>query len=183
MILALDLSLRQSGVAIIDNDAIVYSGDIKTPVNLRGVQRLDYILQKIIKLLSEYTIDFVIIEDYAYSMHGSVPDLGELGGVVRYYLYKTNILFLIISTTSLKKFVLGKGNGPKEAMMPSIYRKYQIEARSSDEADAIGLAKIAYAVSLMKQGVLSADKYLDYENQVLSNIWDSDLRESTYKLR
>ena len=183
MILALDLSLRQSGVAIIDNDNIIFSGDIKTPVNMRGAERLDYILKKIIQYLADYKIEFVTIEDYAYSMHGSVPDLGELGGVVRYYLYKTNIPYLIISTTSLKKFVIGKGNAPKAAMMPSIHRKYKIEAKSSDEADAIGLAKIAYAVSLMKQSALSADKYLDYENAVLSNIWDSKLKESTYKLQ
>lgn len=181
MILALDLSLRQTGFAIIDNDKIVSSSLIKSPVNLRGIKRLDFILQQIILLLEN--IEFVAIEDYAYSAYGSLTNLAELCGVVKYYLYKIEKPFLLISTTSLKKFVIGKGNASKATMMPAIFKKYKIETRSTDEADAIGLAKLAYAVSLMKNNELSADRYLQYENDVLSNIWDAENKESTYKLR
>jgi Holliday junction resolvasome RuvABC endonuclease subunit len=181
MILALDLSLRQTGYAIIDNNKIIKSSIIKSPVNLRGVQRLDFLLVKVTELLEN--IEFVVIEDYAYSAYGSMTNLAELCGIVKYFLYKTKIPFLLLSTTALKKFVIGKGNAPKAMMMPAIFKKYKIETKSTDEADAIGLAKLAYAVSLMKKGELSADKYLQYENDVLSNIYDSENRESTYKLR
>lgn len=181
MILALDLSLRQTGYAIIESNEIVKSSVIKSPINLRGVQRLDFILVKITELLEN--IEFITIEDYAYSAYGSMTNLAELCGVVKYFLYKIKKPFLLISTTALKKFVIGKGNAPKAAMMPAIFKKYKIETKSTDEADAIGLAKLAYAVSLMKRGELSADKYLRYENDVLSNIWDSENKESTYKLR
>lgn len=181
MILALDLSLRQTGFAIIDNNKIITSSIIKSPINSRGVQRLDFILKQIIALLED--IEFVAIEDYAYSAYGSMTNLAELCGVVKYYLYKIEKPFLLLATTALKKFVMGKGNAPKEAMMISIYKKYKIKTKSTDEADAIGLAKLAYAISLMKKGELSADKYLQYENDVLSNIWDSENKESTYKLR
>lgn len=181
MILALDLSLRQTGYAIIDNDKIIKSSIIKSPVNSRGIFRLDFILKKIIELLDN--IEFVVIEDYAYSAYGSLTNLAELCGVVKYYLYKTEKPFLLISSTALKKFVMGKGNAPKAAMMPAIFKKYRIETKSTDEADAIGLVKLAYAASLMKKGELSADKYLDYQNTVLSNIYDSENRESTYKIR
>lgn len=181
MILALDLSLRQTGYAIIDNDKIIKSSVIKSPINLRGVQRLDFILKEIIELLND--IEVVAIEDYAYSAYGSMTKLAELCGVIKYYLYKMEKPFLLISSTALKKFVIGKGNAPKAAMMPAIFKKYKIETKSTDEADAIGLAKLAYAVSLMKKSELSADKYLDYQNTVLSNIWDAENKESTYKLR
>lgn len=181
MILALDLSLRQTGFAIIDNDKIIKSSVIKSPINLRGTPRLDFILKKIIEFLDN--IEFVAIEDYAYSAYGSMTNLAELCGVVKYYLYKKEKPFLLLATTVLKKFVMGKGNAPKAAMMPAIFKKYKIETKSTDEADAIGLAKLAYAVFLMKKGELSADKYLQYENDVLSNIWDSENKESTYKLR
>lgn len=181
MILALDLSVRQTGYALIENNKIIQSGVIKSPINLRSVQRLDFILKKIIEFLNN--IEFVVIEDYAYNAYGSLTDLAELSGIVKFYLYKANIQFLTISTTSLKKFVIGKGNAPKAKMQISIYKKYKIEAKTSDEADAIGLAKIAYAVSLMKKNELSADSYLEYENSVLSNIYDSENRLSTYKIR
>lgn len=181
MILALDLSLRQTGYATINNDKIIKSSVIKSPVNSRGILRIDFILKKIIELLED--IEFVAIEDYAYSAYGSLTNLAELCGVVKYYLYKIEKPFLLLSTTALKKFVIGKGNAPKAAMMPAIFKKYKIETKSTDEADAIGLAKLAYAVSLMKKGELSADKYRQYENDVLSNIWDAENKESTYKLR
>jgi len=180
MILALDLSLRQTGYAIIDNDKIIKSSVIKSPVNLRGVQRLDFLLKQITELLDD--IEFVAIEDYAYSAYGSMTNLAELSGIVKYYLYKIKKPFFLLATTALKKFVMGKGNAPKEAMMISIYKKYKIKTKSTDEADAIGLAKLAYAISLMKKGELSADKYLDYQNAVLSNVWDAENKESTYKL-
>lgn len=182
MILALDLSVCQTGYALIQEDKIKESGIIKTPINLRSVARLDFILKRIIELLAD-KVEFVVIEDYAYSAYGSLTQLAELAGVVKFYLYKTGVQFLLISTTALKKFVSGKGNSPKAAMQISINKKYRIVTKSSDEADAIGLAKLAYAVSLMKKSSLSADKYLQYENEVLSNIYDSEKKESTYKVR
>lgn len=182
MILSLDLSLRQTGYAIIEDDKIIVSSVIKSPINLRGVQRLDFILKKITELLSD-KIEFVVIEDYAYSAYGSITNLAELSGVIKYYLYKIEKPFFLIASTALKKFVIGKGNAPKAAMMPVIFKKYKIETKTTDEADAIGLAKLAYAISLMKKSELSADKYLDYQNAVLSNIWDAENKESTFKLR
>jgi Holliday junction resolvasome RuvABC endonuclease subunit len=181
MILALDLSLRQTGYAIIEEDKIIESSIIKSPVNLRGIPRIDFILNRIKELLNN--IEFVTIEDYAYSAYGSMTDLAELCGIIKYYLYKIDKPFFLLSTTALKKFVMGKGNAPKEAMMPAIFKKYKIETKSTDEADAIGLAKLAYAVSLMKKEELSADKYLQYENDVLNNIWDAENKGSTYKLK
>lgn len=184
MILSLDLSLRSSGIATIDEKGeIIFVSTIKTPINLRGVRRLDYVWLSISNYISQYKPEFIVLEDYAFSAHGSIPNLGELSGVVKYQLFKSNVPFFIISSTAIKKFVTGKGNSPKEAIMPAIYRKYKIEPKNSDEAVAIGLAKIAYAASLMKKEILNRDEYLEYEQNVLEALYDSENRESTYKLR
>lgn len=140
-LIALDLSLAETGFAIFDKDKkLTLSGIIQTKP-FKGVERLEFIRDKINYLLYEHTIDTAIIEDYAYAGKGRVFNIGELGGVVKLLLYDSNIKINTVTPTELKKFITGKGNAKKELMLLKVYKKYKIEFTNNNQCDAFALGK------------------------------------------
>jgi Holliday junction resolvasome RuvABC endonuclease subunit len=50
-----------------------------------------------------------------------------------------------VPPSALKKFVTGKGNGDKTAVIAAIASRYHVEFKTNDEYDAFGLALMAAA--------------------------------------
>lgn len=140
-LIALDLSLAETGFAIFDKDKkLTLSGIIQTKP-LKGVERLEFIRDKINKLLELHDIDTAIIEDYAYAGKGRVFNIGELGGVVKLLLSDMGVEINTVTPTELKKFITGKGNSKKEVMMLKVYKRYKEEFTNNNECDAFALGK------------------------------------------
>ena len=57
---------------------------------------------------------------------------------------KLNLEFKIISPTTLKKFVTGKGNSGKDIMLLEVYKRWNVSFSNNNLADAYGLARMAY---------------------------------------
>ena len=53
----------------------------------------------------------------------------------------------LIATNTLKKFVTGKGNGPKSVIIKGVYKKWGYDVDNDNLADAYGLARLAAAVT------------------------------------
>lgn len=141
MFIGLDLSLRETGFANL------YRGRIKTQVlktKLLGNPRLDHLEETIMNLLTEANPTGVAIEGYAFSrgLHGRVFNIGELGGVIRLAIYRAGIPMIDVPPTVLKKFVTGKGNAKKTAMVEKVSQLWY-ETDNDNIADAVALAKVA----------------------------------------
>lgn len=136
----IDQSLTGTGVAIIENDS--HSLKLVSPKKLRGIQRLLYI-ENTLKTLLPDNIDLIAMEGYAFSAIGHVFALGELGGIIKRFLYVNNYKFIIVPPGTLKKYVSGKGNSPKNLMLLSAYKKWGIEFKNDNLCDAFSLAKLA----------------------------------------
>ena len=80
------------------------------------------------------------------SRAGSAIKLAMLGTVVRMTLFELKLPFMLIAPTQLKKYVTGKGNAQKDMMLMQIFKKYNIEAKDDNQADACGLAFLAEAL-------------------------------------
>lgn len=162
-VLGLDLSLTRTGWAGPDVNAF---GDITT--NLRGAARLDYIERQIGKLLYRQDekaalVDVVVLEGYAYGARNHREDLGELGGVVRLFLWRLGIPYAIVPPAKLKKFTTGKGNASKDECLSAAIRRFGFEGSTNDAADAFMLAR-------MGRGHYDALPSAAYQDAVVASI-------------
>jgi crossover junction endodeoxyribonuclease RuvC len=149
-ILALDLSLTSPGYFSRDEHGIVRSGVWKTPKTLEGssrMVRLDWIRSQIEDAaLKLGPATRVFIEGYAFARANQAHQIGELGGVVRFALWCRGLQIVEVPPPSLKKFVTGKGNADKNLMLLNVYKRWGVEAADDNEADAVGLGRLAMCV-------------------------------------
>lgn len=141
--MGLDLSLTGTGIVVIDeNSEVVVSETIKN--DMRGMQRLEYIKSKVSYRVGNCDPVVICIEDYAMGIRvGQTFSIGELGGVIKLYLYGVHKDPVLVSPTKLKKFVTGKGVADKDIMMMYVFKNFGFEAPDNNQADAYGLAKMA----------------------------------------
>lgn len=139
-----DLSLTSTGIVILNENKEVCCTN-RLLQNLRGPRRLEYLRNEIKRIALFYKPKLICIEDYAMGIRaGQSFSIGELGGVIKLMLYESGFEPILVSPTRLKKFITGKGNSEKDMMMMSILKQFGFESASNDEADAYGLARLAY---------------------------------------
>lgn len=130
-ILALDLSLTATGYC---RDG--QCGRIVTPANkIDGWERIAHIMRAVRDLAAG--VEVVILEGYSFSSQGrAIFQIGELGGVVRFWLWGHRIPMIEVAPSTLKKFATGKGNSPKDAMIAAAIRRFGFAGCDNNEADA-----------------------------------------------
>lgn len=144
-VLGVDLSLTGTGLVGI-NAYKASSNDIfaKTiTTKEKGMARVDHILTEITRELTTTEYDLVCLEGYSFGSKGrAVFQAGELGGIVRHWLWSEEIPWIEIPPTQVKKFATGKGNVNKDQVMMQVYKRWGFEAPDDNQADAYVLAKI-----------------------------------------
>jgi len=137
MVVGLDLSLSSTGFHTLGTSN---SGAI-SPEKLGEMERIDFILARVAGLVHEG--DLVVVENNAFHALGSAKSkLAELNGIVKFWLWRRQIPYVLVAPTTLKKFILGSGKGEKSFIVREVYRAYGLEAGTDDEADACVLAHI-----------------------------------------
>ena len=105
----LDPSLTSTGWASPDDQGAICS-------KKKGMQRLQEIKLDVRELIPDDAV--VFIEGYAMSKQTSHAHAqGELGGILRLDLFERDIPFIEVPPTSLKKYITGKGNANKAAIV------------------------------------------------------------------
>jgi crossover junction endodeoxyribonuclease RuvC len=138
-IVGIDPSLTGTGIAILPSHDIY---TIKS--KQRGAKRLIEIRDAIQKIITDASL--VVIENYAYCRANQAHQIGELGGIIRVLLAESGVKWITVAPAQLKKFATGKGNTKKEHILQQVYKRWGVECRTSDEADAFTLAKIGQAL-------------------------------------
>lgn len=110
----------------------------------------------------------VCIEGYAPGSKFGREKAGELGAAVKLELcriFPVPVCYpTIIAPSKLKKYVTGKGDGPKDEMRLKLFQKWGVETRDNNEADAYGLARMAAAIVSVEQPSFS------YEQEALDGL-------------
>jgi crossover junction endodeoxyribonuclease RuvC len=83
----------------------------------------------------------VVLEGYSYGSKNQAHQIGEWGGLLRWTLWGARTQYIEVPPTTLKAYVAGAGNAPKEVMMREVFRRWNYEAVDNDDADAFGLAQ------------------------------------------
>lgn len=143
-ILALDLSLKCTGYAILDTNKneikVITSGVVETsPKNSTG-ERLRNIQCLIECLLSTHDID-VVVREKGFTRHNiATQQIFKVVGVTEYTCSRYGFNVEEIAPTTIKKYIGGSGKASKEEVEAGLIklvgeRKY----KTNDESDAVGV--------------------------------------------
>ena len=172
----LDLSLTSTGFCL-KNGSTITIDTIKTePKNFKNdLDRLIHIRNTIISKLPA-DVKMVCIEDFFVPSNklqiGSGIKLAMLGTTIRLSLYERGIPFVIVSPNSLKKHILGKGVGDKCMVVREVFKKYGIDVKDDNQADASVLAYLAEHISQALSGK-KMDDIPKYQQEVISGLLSS----------
>lgn len=156
MVLGIDPSLNGTGIVLLNSGGqIIYQKAIilnKTKkTTIKGFSRINLILSIIKEVIKENQnlIKLVIIEGYSFGSNRSrsVFDLGELGGIIKYFLYEKEISFVEVPPKFLKKYVTGNGNADKLMMIDSVKKRYKENFDNDNICDAYALARLGIELS------------------------------------
>jgi len=84
-------------------------------------------------------VDLAVIEGYAYGTTNGAAMQAELGGILRWHLWRQGIVVLELTPGTLKKFATGTGGAGKTAMVIAARDRLGYDGVSDDEADALWL--------------------------------------------
>jgi crossover junction endodeoxyribonuclease RuvC len=146
----IDPSMSATAIVVLDeNDKIVLKKIIKSKPcggEYDDVKRLIHTrdgLDALKEFNTEENKIKVCIEGISFGSKGRGADLlASLNYVVQMWLYENNIEYKCIPPNTLKKFVTGSGNSPKNIMLKEIYKRWGEDFDSDDIGDAYGLAKM-----------------------------------------
>lgn len=142
-ILGLDLSLRSTGYVLLDEEQVVWRGLVGSET-LREADRLAMFDSWIRGAIQDHELAmaYAAIEGYSYASHKTnLPQLGELGGVIKLALHDHGIETRVISPGTWKKVLCGNGGLDKKDAAVEIYKRYGVEfPRSQDILDAWAVA-------------------------------------------
>jgi crossover junction endodeoxyribonuclease RuvC len=151
IVLGLDLSLVSTGCVKIDINTgkITEQKVIRSkPSGPKPIDELGRLLTIVDSIKITAEIKIVVIEGLAYMARNtsSLVQLAGLNYLIRDKFECYDIPFIIVAPTSLKKFITGKGNYPKDQVILEIYKRYGISFDDNNLADAFGLAQCGVAL-------------------------------------
>ncbi len=116
-------------------------------------------------------VGLVVMEGYAFAAKGMTFQIGEMGGVIRLALLAQRVPFVVVASSSLKKFVMGKGSRPGEhiekvEVAVAASKRWGITAKNDNEYDAYVLGRIGLGIMGQTEGMIGAQievvkKYAD----------------------
>lgn len=159
--MGLDLSLTGTGMVVLAKGKVRWRFLPTAPLHQlpksaasqmhRGVfhgtseERVGYIAYQIMAAWIRCRPSIVVIEEYAFSRGKSQAHaLGELGGVVKHYLWVSEALWLPLTSTSNKLNATGNGQADKDEMIEKARKLWPSfpEFKGNDNvADAFHLAR------------------------------------------
>jgi Holliday junction resolvasome RuvABC endonuclease subunit len=105
-------------------------------------ERLDAIGVQILEFVQLVKPTTILLEGYAHGAKFGREKMGELGGHIKWLLWREGLNPIIVPPTTLKSFVCDSGSAKKEAMMMHTLRRWGYEAANNDLCDAYGLSRL-----------------------------------------
>jgi crossover junction endodeoxyribonuclease RuvC len=154
IVIGIDPSLTASGVIILDDGKLVLEKVIKSKPSgdrpIDEVRRISTIVDEIVaQFIGFGTPTIVAMEGLAFMARNTsaLVQLAGLNYMIRNELRTRGIPFVIVTPSTLKKFVTGHGNAPKDVMMLETYKRFGVSFMDNNICDAYGLAQVAYVLS------------------------------------
>ena len=156
-VVGLDLSYTSAGLARISRRSPVPNEPLTKPKwgtfgtktdDGTSLVRCIKTARAVLKMVQEN--DVVFIEGYAYGVKGKqqrLAMLGELNGIIKLVVLKrTKKQPLIVAPGTWKKFLCGNGHLSKDEFKLQVFKKFDVECKTNDEAVAIAIADFGWHV-------------------------------------
>lgn len=113
-LVGVDPSLTSTGMA-------TNEGTFTISTKLKGMERIDFIVNEFSNALNCIVDPVVAIEGYAMAKQSSHAHAqGELGGALRLHMHRSGIPYVEIPPTNRAKFATGKGNAGKSEVVSTV---------------------------------------------------------------
>jgi len=152
-IIGLDLSLTGTGVIVLKEGKLDCEQLIKSkPSSDRSYKaetlRLMKIRDQIAEIADTKEPTLALIEGLAFAIRSTTAlvQLAGLNYLVREMLVERNIPFIIVSPTTLKKFITGSGTAKKDVMLLETFKRYGISFADDNLADGYALSRCGLAL-------------------------------------
>ncbi len=154
--IGIDPSLTGYGVVVLLPNGVAHAWQY-SPKG-KEIERLVYFEGWFKHFLDLYThhafsLGGVAMEGYSYgSQNSHAHALGEIGGLTKLLLARRfgvnhpALRSLILPPSTVKKFVTGKGNAPKDIMRLEVYKRWGVSFSTTDMTDAYALARAAQVI-------------------------------------
>ena len=140
LVMGVDLSLNNTGIAHVDGKAEVFSPRHNNSTNV-GMDRLCEIRDHLVKATFN-DLDLVVIEGLAFDAHDTYRWGAQLAGIVRAAFYDLFVPFLLCPPGTLKKYATGNGSAGKDQVTNAAQKRLGYDGYQNDEADALWLRAI-----------------------------------------
>lgn len=150
VIMGVDPSTK-TGVVVIKGDEVLYKGTIHCHTT-NYITNGFVIAQELLRLINQYQVKYVCIENYALNARFRIVDMVTLGTVIRYNLldkqrfasdFNETLDIYQLEPSALKKWATKKGSAKKADMKR--HAKAKGFTGNNDEVDAFFLAKYLQA--------------------------------------
>lgn len=169
----IDPSLTATAIVIIDETGALQRSRVVT-TKQTGPSRLVTIRNETKRELNNFPVTpFSCIEHYAMGAKFGRELAGELGGILRVMMHENEIDYIEIPPLRLKQFATGKGSAEKDHILLAVFKKWGVEFKTNDEADAFILAQMArvlWTVRSIGEPAYDKLKLTAYEREVIGNI-------------
>ena len=147
----LDLSLSSTGFVLKAGTRMNMETVKTVPKNFdNDLERLKHISAELMQRIPN-DVTMVCVEDFFTPGNnqqiGAAIKLAMLGTVVRLALYDRGIPFYTVAPSQIKKFCTGKGTCPKSIIIREVYKRYGVDCKDDNQADALVLANIARVIA------------------------------------
>ena len=149
---ALDISMKQTGIAIFDIDSLqpAYVGSIKTKDKDTYGKRLQHIAKELKNIVNNYPPSVVVMERGFTKFNKSTQAIYRVVGVIEFLF--ANYEQISYTPMTVKASIL-KGNASKKEVQNKIKENFDIDFKNEDESDAFSVG-LCY---MIKNG------YIDWE--------------------
>ena len=146
VVLGIDPSLTSCGWCVIKGDRFekmatgTFGYALKAASERDNIKRLTDIVSEILRVVDNYDPEIVGIENYAFSRVGSLTNLAELVGILKYTLTLKGLSPYMVGIHESRKFVLGVGYMKKVEVVARLV-ELGIQFKTTDAMDAWFVAK------------------------------------------
>ena len=146
IILGIDPGIANTGYGIVKTDRtrsqVLQFGNIKTDSKLQSEKRLKIIYDKVIKLIEDYDVEEVVLEDIFFSKQVKTAFvLGEAKGIIKLAAANSNIPISTYTPLEVKTSVTGYGKAPKAQVQKMVQMLLKLKElpKPDHAADALAL--------------------------------------------
>lgn len=156
LILGVDTSCNSTGICIINQKRSIVHAEAITPYPLSGIERLNYIYDRLYTVLTSYDISIIGLEKQVsqqrYNYNASnILDLAEVMGVFKLALHKSEIYnhasIYAFKAYILKQSLSGNAKADKDEMMASLGTRRLKHLQSNVAEGSVNDCADAYAAA------------------------------------